>query len=38
MRNPPSCPPRRKWTTVAKFTYLDGSAETLRSTSPCRPR
>ena len=38
MRNPPYCPPRRKWTTVARFTYLDGSAETLRSASPCRPR
>jgi len=38
MRNPPTCPPKRKWTTVAKFTYLDGSAETLRSASPCRPR
>jgi hypothetical protein len=36
MRNPESCPPSRKWTTVARFTYVDGSAQTLRSSSPCR--
>jgi hypothetical protein len=36
MRNPPSCPRSGKWTTVAKFIYLDGSAETLRSGSPCK--
>jgi len=36
MRNPPSCPRSRKWTTVAKFTYVDGSGQTLRSGSPCR--
>jgi hypothetical protein len=36
MRNPPSCPRSGKWTTMAKFTYVDGSAQTLRSRSPCR--
>jgi hypothetical protein len=36
MRNPPSCPHSGKWTTVAKFTYLDGSTESLRSGSPCK--
>lgn len=36
MRNPPSCPRSGKWTTVAKFTYADASAQTLRSGSPCR--
>jgi hypothetical protein len=36
MRNPPACPPSRKWTTVAKFTYTDGSAQTLRDSSPCK--
>jgi hypothetical protein len=37
MTNPPSCPRSRKWTTTARFTYADGTAETLRSTSPCKP-
>jgi hypothetical protein len=36
MRNPPSCPRSGKWTTVAEFTYVDGSAQTLRSGSSCR--
>jgi hypothetical protein len=36
MRNPPSCPKSRKWTTAAKFTYVDGSSQTLRGSSPCR--
>lgn len=36
MRNPPSCPKSRKWTTVAKLTYVDGSTQTLRNSSPCR--
>jgi len=36
MRNPPSCPRSGKWTTVAKFTYADGSRETHKDTSPCR--
>ena len=36
MRNPPSCPPSRKWTTVAKFTYVDGSSQTIRGSSPCK--
>jgi hypothetical protein len=36
MRNPPSCPKSRKWITAAKFTYLDGSSQTLRASSPCR--
>lgn len=36
MRNPPTCPPSRKWTTVAKFTYDDGSDQTIRGSSPCR--
>ena len=36
MRAPRSCPASRKWTTSARFTYVDGSAETLRSRSPCR--
>jgi hypothetical protein len=36
MSNPPSCPASRKWTTVAKFTYLDGSSQTLRDSSPCK--
>jgi hypothetical protein len=36
MTNPPSCPRSRKWTTTARFTYVDGSAQTLRSSSPCK--
>ncbi len=36
MRAPPSCPPSRRWTTVARFTYVDGSRQTLHSSSPCR--
>lgn len=36
MRNPSSCPRSGKWTTVAKFTYADGSRETRKDTSPCR--
>jgi hypothetical protein len=36
MRNPSSCPRGGKWTTVAKFTYADGSRETHRDSSPCR--
>jgi hypothetical protein len=36
MRNPPACPPSGQWTTVAKFTYADGSHETLRDKSPCK--
>jgi hypothetical protein len=36
MRNPPSCPASRKWTTVAKFTYVDGSSQTIRGNSPCK--
>jgi hypothetical protein len=36
MRAPPTCPTSRRWTTVARFTYVDGSTETLRSRSPCR--
>lgn len=38
MRAPPSCPASRKWTTVARFTYADGSAQTLHSSSPCTRR
>ena len=37
MTNPPACPRSREWTTTARFTYVDGSAQTLRSTSPCKP-
>jgi hypothetical protein len=37
MRAPPSCPASRRWTTVATFTYVDGSAQILRSSSPCKP-
>jgi hypothetical protein len=36
MRNPPTCPASRKWTTVAKFTYVDGSAQTIHDSSPCK--
>jgi len=36
MRNPPTCPRSHKWTTIAKFTYVDGSRETKRDSSPCR--
>jgi hypothetical protein len=36
MRNPPSCPRSGKWTTIAKFTYVDGSRETKRDSSPCK--
>jgi hypothetical protein len=36
MRNPPSCPASRKWTTVAKFKYVDGSSQTIRGSSPCK--
>jgi hypothetical protein len=35
MTNPPACPRNRKWITTARFTYADGSAQTLRSSSPC---
>jgi hypothetical protein len=35
-RNPPSCPKSGKWTTVAHFTYTDGSKETHRDETPCR--
>jgi hypothetical protein len=35
MTNPPSCPRSRKWITKARFTYADGSAQILRSASPC---
>jgi len=37
-RNPPTCPKSGKWTTVARFTYVDGSHETHRDTTPCRRR
>jgi hypothetical protein len=33
MTAPPSC--HGNWTTVARFAYADGSAQTLRSRSPC---
>jgi hypothetical protein len=36
MRAPPSCPASRKWITVARFTYVDGSTEAFRSSTPCR--
>ncbi len=36
MRTPPSCPKSRRWTTAARFTYVDGSTETFRSHTPCR--
>jgi hypothetical protein len=36
MRNPPSCPASGRWTTIAKFTYVDGSRETKRDSSPCK--
>jgi hypothetical protein len=35
-RNPPTCPKSGKWTTVARFTYVGGSTETHRDTTPCR--
>ena len=37
-RNPPTCPKGGRWTTVAKFTYVDGSKQTHRDTTPCRRR
>jgi hypothetical protein len=37
-RNPPTCPKSGEWTTVARFTYVDGSTETHRDTTPCRRR
>lgn len=36
MRAPSSCPKSRRWTTVARFTYVDGSTETVRSNTRCR--
>jgi hypothetical protein len=36
MRAPPTCPASRRWTTAARFTYVDGSSQTLHSASPCR--
>jgi hypothetical protein len=36
MTNPPSCPRSRKWITKARFTYVDGSSQTLRDSSPCK--
>ena len=35
MRTPPSCPKSRRWTTSARFTYVDGSTETFRSHTRC---
>ena len=37
LHDEPTRPARanRKWITTASFTYLDGSAQTLRSSSPC---
>jgi hypothetical protein len=35
-RNPPTCPKSGKWTTVASYTYTDGSKETHRDETPCR--
>jgi hypothetical protein len=37
MRAPASCPKSRRWTTRAKFIYLDGSTESFSSRTPCRP-
>jgi hypothetical protein len=37
MRAPASCPKSRRWTTRAKFIYLDGSTESFHSTTRCRP-
>jgi len=36
LRTPPACPKAGRWTTTGRFTYTDGSAQTLRSPSPCR--
>jgi hypothetical protein len=35
-RNPPRCPKSGRWTTVARYTYTDGSHETHRDGTPCR--
>jgi hypothetical protein len=37
MTDPPSCPRSRKWITKARFTNADGTAQPLRSASPCKP-
>jgi len=37
-RNPSTCPKSGRWTTVARFTYVDGSHETHRDATPCRRR
>jgi hypothetical protein len=37
MRAPASCPKSRKWITRARFIYLDGSTETFRSSTRCKP-
>lgn len=37
MRTPPSCPASHRWGIVGRFTYADGSRQTLSSGSACRP-
>jgi hypothetical protein len=37
MRAPASCPKSRKWTTRAKFIYLDGSTQSFHSSTRCKP-
>jgi hypothetical protein len=36
MRTPSSCPATGAWTTEARLNYVDGSTQTLTSSTPCR--
>jgi hypothetical protein len=36
-RTPPSCPAGGAWTTEARLNYVDGSTQTLSSSTPCTP-
>jgi hypothetical protein len=38
MRTPPSCPASGTWTTEARLNYVDGSTQTLTSSTPCVKR
>jgi hypothetical protein len=38
MRTPSSCPKSRRWKIVGTFSYADNSTQTLKSTTPCRPK
>ena len=37
MRTPPTCPRSGRWNIAGRLIYADGSAQTLKRASPCRP-